>query len=150
MELQQITGEWHIFATNFPMWLKGNRTNPTFNYSIDKYRNGIRLLDVVSYIQNGSTKTIKGYDFPLNEENSAFEWRGKGLLYFIRSKWRIIYANTKYEWMIIYFEKTLFTPRGYDIITRRKNPSEIIRNEIMTYLIENSHLPELKTLTSLG
>ena len=150
MELQQISGLWHIYATNFPMWLSGKRTNPTFQYTLDKYEKGIRLIDVVSYHQNGNFKTINGYDFPLNKANTAFEWRGKGWMYFIKSKWKIIHVSPDEEWMIIYFEKTLFTPKGFDVITRCKDPSEKIRAEIKTFLSENRNIPTLKALNPQG
>ena len=34
--LELLQGRWYIHFSNFPMWLKGDKTNPTFNYTIEK------------------------------------------------------------------------------------------------------------------
>lgn len=139
--LESLEGKWYILWSNFPMWLKGDKTNPTFNYKVAT-KNGIKgLIDNVEYIQNGNRKSIKGFDKPLNESNTSFEWRGNGLLNLLSSKWKILYMED--NWAIIYFEKTLFTPKGYDIIAREKNVGEEMLKKI------NNKLKELKITESL-
>ncbi|MES2799645.1 MAG: hypothetical protein V4638_06485 [Bacteroidota bacterium] len=134
--LQVLEGKWHVVLTNFPLWLKGNKINPTFNYKVAEKNNTIGLIDVVEYTQNNKTKSIKGFDKPTNEENTTFKWRGKGLLSIASSKWGILHHERAEKWAIIYFEKTVFTPKGYDVICREKQPSEAIMKHIKEKLIE--------------
>lgn len=119
LTLELLAGTWYIHYTNFPMWLKGDKLQPTFNYSISE-RNGKQgLNDVVRYTKNGKVKEIVGFDTPLNVENTSFKWRGKGLLALFVSKWDIKYYDEEHDWALIYFSKTLATPDGYDVITRK-------------------------------
>ena len=53
-----------------------------------------------------------------------------------KSEWEILY--TTQEWAIIYFEKTLFTPKGYDVIAR----NETLSDELL--IVINAKLEELK------
>jgi lipocalin len=134
--LEALEGKWYILWSNFPMWLKGDKTSPTFNYKVAT-KNGIKgLTDNVEYLQNGIVKSIKGFDKPLNENNTSFEWRGNGLLSLLSSKWQILYFDNDENWAIIYFEKTLFTPTGYDIIAREKNLGEAALKNIKNKLKE--------------
>lgn len=136
INLQALEGKWYIILSNFPMWLKGDKTNPTFNYKKAESDGVLGLIDEVKYTQNGRTKSINGFDKPLNTENTSFEWRGNGLLSLLSSKWQILYLDTAENWAIIYFEKTLFTPKGYDVICREKQPNSLIMRKIEEKLSE--------------
>jgi hypothetical protein len=118
IELQDLEGRWYINQSNFPMWLKGDKTKPSLNYSIQEKGGKKGLLDAVEYEQNGKSKSIKGFDTILDTNNTQFVWRGKGLLAILTSKWSILHLAPSKEWAIIYFQKTLFTPKGYDVISR--------------------------------
>lgn len=118
IELQDLEGRWYINQSNFPMWLKGNKINPTFNYTLKEKGGKEGLVDVVKYKQNGKTKSIKGFDNVVDQHNTQFVWRGKGWMAILTSKWSILYISPNKEWAIIYFQKTLFTPEGYDVISR--------------------------------
>ncbi|GAB2650626.1 hypothetical protein GCM10027035_50970 [Emticicia sediminis] len=130
INLQALEGKWYIILSNFPMWLKGDKINPTFNYKVAERDGVMGLIDEVKYTQNGRTKSINGFDKPLNTENTSFEWRGNGLLSLLSSKWQILYLETAKNWAIIYFENTLFTPKGYDVICREKQPNGLIMRKI--------------------
>ncbi len=132
--LRSLAGQWYIHLTNFPMWLKGDRIMPTFNYTISK-KNGIEgLEDHVQFIKNGREKSIKGFDTPLNEHNTAFEWRGKGWMKVLKSRWTILYFTER--WAVIYFDKTLFTPKGYDVIARNEVLSPLELDDIYQKLAD--------------
>lgn len=147
INLQTLEGKWYIILSNFPMWLKGDKTNPTFNYQIAE-RDGIKgLTDKVKYSQNGRLKSIKGFDKPLNAENTSFEWHGNGLLSLLSSKWQVLYVDTIENWAIIYFEKTLFTPKGYDVICREKQPNALIMRKIEEKLRELKISEKLKKIS---
>jgi hypothetical protein len=132
--LSSLEGTWHVNMSNFNMWLKGNKLNPRFNYTIQTKRKRVGLMDVVSYYQNEKQKVIKGFDTPLNDQATRFLWKGKGLLFLFRSKWEILFQND--TWKVIHFEKTLFTKEGYDVISRQKNFDEVTIKEIRQKLKE--------------
>jgi hypothetical protein len=122
--LEKLAGTWYIQLTNFPMWVKGNRTHPSFNYTLATKKNKVGLTDEVSYQKNGRKKLIRGFNTPNHEKNTAFIWRGKGILSLLTSKWKILYFSEEEGWALIFFERTRFTPEGFDVITRVERPNE--------------------------
>lgn len=129
-DLETLTGKWFIYKINFPMWLKGDKENPSLNYSLIKKENETILFDEVLYTKNNKIKSIKGYDIPQNKNNTSFKWKGKGILALLSSKWKFVYLNLENEWAIIFFEKTLFTPKGYDVISKNKTMESSILTDI--------------------
>ena len=123
MDLKTLEGRWYINQSDFPMWLKGDKTSPTFNFKIIQKQGKDALDDAVMYWKNGKEKSILGIDTALNQENTAFLWRGKGWLSLVTSKWNLLHFNPQQQWAIIGFSKTLFTPKGYDVISRQKELS---------------------------
>ena len=143
INLKELEGKWHVILTNFPMWLKGDKKNPNFNYKMAERDGVMGLIDEVKYIQKGRIKSINGFDKSLNIENTSFEWRGNGLLSLLSSKWQILYLDSTKQWAIIYFEPTLFTPKGYDVICREIQPSSLIMRSV------DEKLRELKISNNL-
>ncbi|GAB3882298.1 hypothetical protein GCM10028825_04830 [Spirosoma agri] len=134
------------------MWLKGDKTSPTFTYSItDKKGDTTVLLDEVKYQQKGGHKTLTGFDYQDQADSSAFVWRGKGLLSLVRSKWRVLLRDPDGQWAVVQFSKTLFTPAGVDIISRTPQLPDKTLNHIKSliandpqaakYLIDMKDLP---------
>lgn len=145
--LQFLTGVWFICATNFPMWLKGDKTEPTFHYSIRE--NGI-LNDEVAYRKNGKEKFIRGFDYQDEEDKNHFVWRGKGLLRLLKSEWQVALRDPEGDWAVIYFSKTLFTPEGVDIVARKKDLSAETIQTIKNKMMQDSTLKkQINTLKSL-
>ncbi len=128
---QNILGTWYVQLTNFPKWTKPEISNPTFNYSL---KNATKLSDEVKYQKNGKEKSIKGVDKVLNEDFSKFRWRGRGLLFFVRSKWEVVYMSEDKQTMIIQFQKSLFSPAGIDVLSREKNLSQDRIKELASVL----------------
>jgi hypothetical protein len=150
--LNKLEGTWYINKSNFKMWLKKNNHNPTFNYAIEKKEGKDGLKDIVAYQKRkasaGSattTKEIEGFDTALDESNTKFEWRGKGILSLFKSKWEILYFGN--DFAIIHFEKTLFTAEGYDVISRQKTLSHPVLNLVDAALKELGIKPELSLIT---
>ncbi|WP_461040814.1 lipocalin/fatty acid-binding family protein [Spirosoma harenae] len=150
--MQTLIGTWFICSTNFPMWLKGDKLNPTFTYSTVASDSGMdRLLDEVKYVKNGSQKTLTGYDYPDKTDSMAFVWRGKGLLSLIQSKWKVALLSPDGQWAVIWFSKTLFTPEGVDIISRTPQLSPQTLDHIKSLMANNpllsKHLENIQELT---
>lgn len=119
--LAALEGTWYVHMSNFKMWLKGNKHNPAFTYTLAEKKGKRGLTDVVTYTKKNKTKQIIGFDRPENEQATRFTWRGKGLLALFKSRWEIVYSNK--DWTLIHFEKTLATAEGYDVISRSKQLS---------------------------
>ena len=110
-----LPGTWTIKATNFPMWLTGDRLEPRFSYGLVS-ENPFVLTDTVSYsTPAGETKTIVGTD---REAGDGFVWRGKGLMRLFASHWSVSGASPDGDVLVVRFEKTLATPAGLDVIVR--------------------------------
>ena len=134
LTLKDFEGTWYVNMSNFPMWLKGKKQNPRFKYT--KISDN-KMLDEVSFEKKGKTKTIVGYDERSAEYKKGFIWTGKGIMSVFKSKWQVLYYNAKYKIAVLGFEKTLFTPAGYDVISRNKMLSTPILKMI------NELLPKL-------
>lgn len=148
--LQTLVGTWFICSTNFPMWLKGDKTNPTFTYTLANKKGKTGLLDEVKYLKNNRKQTLTGFDFPDPTAERAFVWRGKGLLSLVRSHWKVALLDSSGQWAVIWFSKTLFTPEGVDIISRSPTLPADQLARIQTLMekdsLLNKHLSTLKPL----
>ena len=142
-----LIGTWFICSTNFPMWTKGDKKNPTFNYTLDEKKGQNVLFDEVKYTKKGKQKSIKGYDYQDEKDPSKFTWRGKGLLFIAKSNWQVVLQDPEGEWAVIYFSKTLFTPEGVDIISRKAKLDEAqlekIKSKMLQHDLLKKHVPSL-------
>ena len=136
LSLSSLEGTWYIHFSDFPMWLKGDKQYPTFTYTIKRRKGVVGLKDEVRYVKNNRAKSINGFDTPVAAHPGAFVWRGDGLLALLKSTWDILYLNPEGTWAIIHFEKTLFTPEGYDVMARSEQLSEKMGEEIQEKLSE--------------
>lgn len=121
LRLEQLHGCWLVRATSFPMWLDGKRQRPTISYAPGRQAGRDGLIDTVRYDQAGRSRTIRGFDRPLNANNSRFVWRGSGWLFPFVSRWAIRDFDGDAGCMFITFDRTLFTPAGCDLLVR--NPA---------------------------
>lgn len=144
IKLPELEGTWYINQSNFPMWLKGDKKKPSFNYKLKKKKNIWGLEDIVAYHKNEKRKTIVGFDKPLDDKNTYFVWRGKSFMSVLTSKWKILHFDRTQNWILLRFEKTLFTPAGYDIISRKKVLSPAILAQIAVTL-KNLNIKEKLT-----
>ncbi len=119
-----LPGTWAIGATNFPIWLTGERLSPTFGYEL--VRSGpLVLRDTVSYrARDGKLKTIVGVD---RLSGSGFTWRGRGLLVPFVSRWAVVGVAPDQSFVVIRFSKTRVSPEGVDIVAREGMDSLEIR-----------------------
>lgn len=136
LSLHDLEGRWHIVLSNFPMWLRGDKTSPSLHYTIETKGAVIGLRDEVISQKRGKQQSIVGFDMPLDGTNTRFQWRGIGLLSLLTSRWEIVHLEAEKQWATIHFEKTLFTPEGYDVIARRKQLSTEMLADIQSALRE--------------
>jgi hypothetical protein len=134
--LHWLSGPWNVTHSTLPMWRK-NR-NVVITYTPIPNTSPPQIDDVVTYqpISSTSKKTVHGLDKPFEVPNTTtaaegsgdvaslgYNWRGKGWLMIASSKWEILcYGDeegTDNAYVVTYFAKTLFTPAGVDIYSRK-------------------------------
>jgi hypothetical protein len=83
-----------------------------------------KIDDLVTYqaLSGDKVKTISGVDTPAGL--GAWNWRGNGWLMIVSSHWEVLGWGEEGapagQWVVTYFARTLFTPAGIDIYSRRK------------------------------
>ena len=109
---QLLPGRWTIKATNFPMWLSGERREPSFQYGLQR-ESQLTLSDEVAYVDaDGKLKSIRGTD---HWNGAGFTWRMRGIAgLFVRSRWEV--AGIRHGLLVIRFEKSVATPSGVDVV----------------------------------
>jgi hypothetical protein len=117
-----LAGTWFVCSTDFPMWTGGKKTDPQFHYTITEKRGRKVLYDEVTYLKKGRQKTIRGYDYPESSDNSAFSWRGKGLLSIVKSEWKVALKDPGGQWAVIYFPKRCSRPKASISCSERTSP----------------------------
>lgn len=122
--IEWISGTWHVTHSTLPMWKKSRNVTITYEpFDTSSLNNSTKLRDVVQHQSHTSDKikTIEGVDTP--GESGTWDWRGKGWLMIASSHWEVLgYGDEEdgEQWAVTYFEKTLFTPAGIDIYSRKK------------------------------
>lgn len=133
--LEWLSGSWNVTHSTLPMWRK-NR-NVRITYTPLAGTSPPHLDDLVTYqpLSSSSLKTVRGVDKPFAVSNTAepsegaavaslgYHWRGKGWLMIASSTWEILAhgaeESTGNAFVVTYFAKTLFTPAGLDIYSRK-------------------------------
>lgn len=142
-EAKRLSGGWHVLASNFPMWLTGEKTDPVFIYGIKSPPGEpAKLDDTVAYNESGRRETIEGTDTQDPNMPSHFTWRGNGLLAAFASDWAVVATAPDDRWMILYFTKTIATPEGVDVIGRTPEISEEDRAAVERLLARDPFLLE--------
>ena len=111
---ERLPGTWRVAATNFPMWLAGDKLEPRFTYELIS-EDPLVLSDDVGYVEEGEEKHILGQDTWRGDE---FVWRGRKLLRLVASHWSVAGMSDDGTIAVIRFSKSLATPSGVDIIVR--------------------------------
>lgn len=122
-----LPGTWRVGATNFPMWLGGDRLRPQFRYDLTS-ADPLVFDDVVSYTtSDGVEKTIVGVD---RLHADGFVWRGTRLLSLVTSRWSAIGATEDSNILVIRFSKSWVSPAGVDVLVRDGTDSHAFRTQV--------------------
>lgn len=138
--MQWLVGTWFIIASDAPIWLKGNKESPTLNYTLVEQKGTYKLLDETMYCKGNHQKVVAGYDYSAPNKPAGFIWRGKGLLFFVTSKWEVRLQDKEGRWAVIAYSKTLFTPEGVDIMSRTASLDAATLKDIYAQMIQDSML----------
>lgn len=124
--LSVLEGTWCVISSSLPIWLKGDKTQPSCTYTHIKIRGEDVLLDETMYYKKGRCHTITGIDYPRRNKTFGFVWRHR-FLPFIKSNWEIVFMNEQEQWAVIYFGPSLFAPAGVDIISKGNMSVDLLR-----------------------
>ncbi|KAI4220516.1 MAG: hypothetical protein L6R36_007571 [Xanthoria steineri] len=137
---QWLSGTWHVTHSTLPMWKSKRNVSITYTPLTEPSPSPTtKLDDLVQYqtLTSAKMKTVEGIDTPssLGAEGGEWDWRGKGWLRVASSHWEVLgwgnlpdYMGGEGEgegeggnqWVVTFFAKTLFTPAGIDVYSRRK------------------------------
>ncbi|EKV06481.1 Calycin [Penicillium digitatum] len=120
-----ITGTWHVTHSSLSLWKGKRNVNITYKLLPTDSAGVQKIDDLVQYqaINSEKIKSVHGVDTPTPGNPGAWDWRGKGWLMIASSHWECLgfgHADDDNQWIVTFFEKTLFTPAGIDIYSRNK------------------------------
>jgi hypothetical protein len=138
----ELAGTWYVLESTFPMWLEGQKTDPSFTYRPIEGDAERRLDDLVRYRNDGEPDSIAGVDTQDPGDSSHFTWRGKGLLFLFKSDWYVVLRAPDRSWAVIYFSSTVATPEGVDIIARTPSLPEATLAQIRAAILGDPTLRE--------
>jgi hypothetical protein len=123
---ETLAGKWHVTHSTLPLWKDKRNVCITYTPLPDG-----RIDDHATYqaLSSPKIKSVDGIDTPsASAGEGVYDWRGKGWLKIASSHWEILGFGEEEghgeekgnQWCVTWFEKTLFTPRGMDVYSRRK------------------------------
>ena len=117
-----------------------------------------RLDDLVEYQSLDSDKqhTVRGIDKASGGagDHDAWDWRGKGWLMIASSHWEVLGwgeekgadQSSGNRWAVTFFAKTLFTPAGIDVYSRRQQGLNADTLEQIKNALADSASDEVRSL----
>jgi hypothetical protein len=114
-------GPWHVIHSTLPMWKKSRNVVITYT-PLEGHPGAWDNLVEYQPLDSDKVKTVRGLEHPDPDVPAAWKWRGKGLLMIASSQWEVLgHGEEEGGWAVIFFQKTLFTPAGIDILARQKS-----------------------------
>ncbi|KKA27217.1 hypothetical protein TD95_003336 [Thielaviopsis punctulata] len=144
-----LSRTWSVAHSTLDMWQSARNVRITYTQLAPK-NNRIRLDDMVEYESNKTAakhpvKSVLGIDSVASadaEDLGSWNWRGRGLLFWVTSHWEILgWGESKLPsgetecWVVTWFAPTMFTKEGVDIYcSRPEGLSEETYTQIMSEL----------------
>ncbi|TDZ39680.1 hypothetical protein C8034_v011083 [Colletotrichum sidae] len=135
---------WSVTHSTLSMWRDARNVRISYAALPAKPDGTARIDDLVEYESNKSTpstgvKSVKGVDTASKAGDTfAWDWRGKGWLFFVGSHWEVLGWGEKEvngaveRWAVTWFAPTLFTKEGVDVYCDRKEGlSEATYQEVL-------------------
>ncbi|KJZ80198.1 hypothetical protein HIM_00048 [Hirsutella minnesotensis 3608] len=118
-----LTETWTVTHSTLSMWRSARNVRISYMPLPAKADGSARINDLVEYEPTNKTgvrKTVEGID--TQATTNGWDWRGKGLLFFVSSHWEILgwgeettEAGSSEKWAVTWFAPTLFTKEGLDV-----------------------------------
>lgn len=124
-----LAGTWIVTHSTLSMWRSARNVRISYT-PLPPARDGRpRVDDLVEYEPAhtaGVRKTVAGVDTQAAAAAAGWDWRGKGLLFFVTSHWEILgwgeettAEGVTERWAVTWFAPTLFTKEGLDVYCDR-------------------------------
>lgn len=120
---------WSVTHSTLSMWRTARNVRITYKPLPPSPSSAARMDDLVEYENRGGkggVKSVAGVDTAAGDDNTSWDWRGRGLLFFVTSHWEVLgwgerpLASGGVErWAVTWFAPTLFTAEGLDIYCDR-------------------------------
>ncbi|KAL8335484.1 hypothetical protein RB598_009593 [Gaeumannomyces tritici] len=129
---------WSVTHSTLSMWRTARNVRITYKPLPPSSSSAARMDDLVEYESRdgeGGVKSVAGVDTASagGTANTSWDWRGKGLLFFVTSHWEVLgwgerpLASSGHDdngggverWAVTWFAPTLFTAEGLDIYCDR-------------------------------
>jgi hypothetical protein len=134
-----LPGAWRVAASNFPIWLSGERLHPRVTYEV-LAESPLVLGDEVSY------RDLEGAEQRLAGQNSwrdgHFVRRAEGRLRLARSRWAVSGCSEDGAIVVVQFEPSRAIPDGVDIMVRSEATVPELRRVIARSTEEFGLSPE--------
>ncbi|KAK2053590.1 hypothetical protein LY76DRAFT_269657 [Colletotrichum caudatum] len=124
---------WCVTHSTLAMWRDARNVRISYAALDPKPDGTARVDDLVEYESNkpgssGGVKSVKGVDTACAVgDTSAWDWRGKGWLFFVSSHWEVLgwgerelSGGERERWAVTWFAPTVFTKEGVDVYCDRK------------------------------
>lgn len=110
-----LPGTWRVAATNFPIWLAGDRLHPTVTYGV-LTESPLVLGDEVAYrAPDGEEQRLTGRN---RWRNDHFVHRAQSRLKLARSRWTVSGLSDDGTIAVVKFEPSRAIPDGVDVLVR--------------------------------
>lgn len=110
-----LPGAWRVAATNVPMWLAGDRLNPTVTYEV-LGESPLVLGDEVAYrAPDGGEHRLAGQN---RWRHGRFVHRARSRLRLARSRWTVSGCSDDGTIAVVQFEPSRAIPDGVDVLVR--------------------------------
>lgn len=156
-DLEWLTRTWSVTHSTLAMWRTARNVRISYSRLPAKSDMRPRLDDLVEYepTSGKGTGTLKRVDGIDTQADNGWDWRGKGMLFFVTSHWEILAwgeaeteDGSKEKWAVTWFAPTVFTKEGLDIYCDRKEGlSERTYSSIMEALkkLDAKHVADMAT-----
>ena len=141
---------WTVTHSTLTMWRSARNVRITYSPHPPRESDGAaRINDLVEYESaggKGGVKTVDGVDTAAASGTGVWDWRGRGWLFFVSSRWEVLGWGERplpggggegavERWVVTWFAPTLFTKEGVDIYSdRAEGGSEETVREILAAL----------------
>ncbi|KAL4963392.1 uncharacterized protein BDV14DRAFT_201807 [Aspergillus stella-maris] len=162
--LPSLAGTWLLTRSSSPFWRDKHSISITFSLDASRELNDPVYTSTTVYQTSANSsatpKTVSGTDRQVREESfdtgaTVMEWRGSGWLKMVRARWEILGIGK--DWMVVYTNKSMFTPAGISICSREKEMGAQLEDMIQDALkkmIDNCSSEELvglvKNIVAVG
>lgn len=110
-----LPGTWRVAATNFPMWLAGDRLDPTVTYEVLAQSPLVLGDEVVFRGPDGEEQRLVGQN---RWRQGRFVRRAQSRLRLSRSRWTVSGCSDDGTIAVVQFESSRAIPDGVDVLLR--------------------------------